>query len=443
MTTIDLAPFSPAGTAEYAEATASFQLAARVDPIGAFTARSVDDVIRAVATARRTGLPLRLTTTGHSMGRTTPPTDALLLRPLIDAPVRVDPATRTARVPAGKTWGEVLPEAVRHGLTALHGSSATVGVIGYLLGGGLSFYGRRFGLAANAVRSLTVVSAGGEVIEASATDHPELFWALRGGGGGFGVVVEAHIDLVDMHAILTGMAVWPEADAARLAPAWQTWARTAPPEITTSLRMLTLPPLPSIPPALAGRRVLVLDGAVAAVTEADLPAARRTLDDMLSPLAAIAEPLLNTWAPASPQALPLTHLDPPRPVPFRSGSALVHELDEAGWARALHTAPGLIAFEMRQLGGAFAHPPTGGGALDRFAAPLLYYAVGVAGDDTTRDLTAVRSALQPYLTGRTAPTYMNHYQDPTHPYGDETRTRVGRIRHTTDPTGMFAGDVVH
>ena len=276
MTSIDITPFSLPGTPDYAEATAAFQLAAPVDPIGAFTARSVDDVVRAVATARRANLPLRLSTTGHAMGRTGPLTDSLLLRPLIDAPVRVDPATRTARVPAGKTWGEVLPEAVEHGLTALHGSSSTVGVIGYLLGGGLSFYGRRFGLAANSVRSFTVVSADGDVVEASATHHSDLFWALRGGGGGFGVVVEAQIDLVPMHAVVTGMAMWNAADAVRLAPVWQSWARTAPPEITTSLRMLTLPPLPSIPPFLARKRVLALDGAVAAVTEADLPAAQRS-----------------------------------------------------------------------------------------------------------------------------------------------------------------------
>src|SRR5690348_2336420 len=101
-------PFSPPGTPAYAEAGASFQLAAPVDPAGAFTARSVDDVVRAVAAARRAGRPLRLNTTGHAMGRTAPLTDSLLLRPLIDAPVRVDPETRTARVPAGRTWGDIL-----------------------------------------------------------------------------------------------------------------------------------------------------------------------------------------------------------------------------------------------------------------------------------------------------------------------------------------------
>ena len=436
-----ISPFHPPGTPEYAEASASFQLAATVDPAGAFTARTVEDVVRAVAAARRTGGPLRVTTTGHAMGRTAPLTGSLLLRPLIDGPVRVDPDTRTARVPAGRTWGDVLPEVVRHGLTALHGSSSTVGVIGYLLGGGLSFYGRRFGLAANSVRSLTVVLADGEVVETSATHRPDLLWALRGGGGGIGVVVAAEIDLMPMHSVVTGMAVWDPADAPRLAPVWQAWARTAPPQITTSFRMLSLPPLPFLPPYLAGRRVLALDGAVVAPSAADGPAAQHIVDTMLSPLTALAQPVANTWAPAPPQALPLTHLDPPQPVPFRSDSALIHEIDESGWARILNAGPGLLALELRQLGGAFATPAAEGGALDRLTAPLLYYAVGLAGDDTVRDLKAVRSAVEPFLTGFTAPNFVEHFDQPQRTLDDHTRIRVERIRHGADPTGLFAGDI--
>ncbi|MFG1604849.1 FAD-binding protein [Actinoplanes sp. NPDC049265] len=437
----DIGPYHSPGSPEYAEATASFQLAVPVEPAGAVTARSVGEVVAAVAAARRAGRPVRVSTTGHAMGRAAPLTGALLLRPLIDAPVRVDPQARTARVPAGRTWGEVLPELVRHGLTAVHGSSPTVGVIGYLLGGGISFYGRRFGLAANSVRSLTVVLADGSVVEASATEQPELFWALRGGGGGFGVVVEAEITLVPMHRIMTGMAVWDAAEAHRLAPVWQEWTRTAPPEITTSLRILSLPPDPHLPPFLAGRRVLFLDGAVTATTEADLPAARRIVDGLLAPLTALAEPVADTWAPAPPEALPHTHMDPPQPVPFRSTSGLITELDAAGWAKVLDAGPHLLAIELRQLGGAFAEPGADGGALDRFAAPLMYYAVGVAGEDTARDVVAVRSAFEPYLTGLTAPNFVESYEQPQRTYADEVHARVERIRRDTDPTGLFAGDV--
>jgi FAD/FMN-containing dehydrogenase len=433
--TTDITPFSPPGTPAYAAAGASFQLAVPVDPAGAYTARSVDDVVAAVAAARRSGRPLRLTTTGHAMGRTGPLTDSLLLRPVLDEPVRVDPAARTARVPAGKTWGDVLPETTRYGLTALHGSSATVGVIGYLLGGGLGFYGRRFGLAANSLRSLTVVLADGEVVETSSTRRPDLFWALRGGGGGFGVVVAAEIDLIPMHRIVTGMAVWDAADAVRLAPVWQAWARTAPPEITTSFRMLSLPPLPFLPPYLAGKRVLALDGAAIG------PDAERIADELLSPLAALRPPVANTWAEADPLALAGVHLDPAEPVPFHSDSALLDEIGEADWARVLDAGPNLIALELRQLGGAFATGAANGGALDRFAAALHYYGVGLAGADTTQNLQAVRKALEPALTGFTAPNFVDDAGRPQRSYDDETRARVERVRRRVDPDGLFAGDV--
>jgi hypothetical protein len=106
MNSDDSSLFSPPGTPGYAETDSSFQLAAPVNPAGAFTARSIDDVVRAAA--RRAGRPL-LNTTGHAMGRTAALNGSLVLRPLIDAPVRADPETRTARVPAGKTQGDILP----------------------------------------------------------------------------------------------------------------------------------------------------------------------------------------------------------------------------------------------------------------------------------------------------------------------------------------------
>ncbi|GAB7051173.1 FAD-binding oxidoreductase [Catenuloplanes indicus] len=436
----DLTPFSPPGTDEYAAACAAFQLAAPVDPAGAFTARSVGDVVRAVATARRAGLPLRVHTTGHGMGRAAPVAGALLLRPLIDAPVRVDPVARTARIPAGKRWSDVLPAAVAHGLTAAHGSSATVGAVGYLLNGGISFYGRRFGVAANLVRSITLVTAAGEVVVASAAAHPDLFWALRGGGGGFGVVVEVEVALVPMHRVVTGMAVWDAAGAATAGPAWQRWAETAPREVTTSLRLLNVPPLPTVPPALAGRRILVLDGAVAAETPADVERAEKVTAEML---AALPEPEFSTWAPAGPETLPLTHMDPAEPIPFRSDTLLLRSLPEAGWAALLDAAgrSELLSVELRQLGGAFAEPAPDGGAFQRVGAPLLYWACGLPGERTEADLAAVRAALAPYATGFTAPTFADHFGQPQRTYDEAARARVERVRRDVDPGGLFAGDV--
>ncbi|MFI5843790.1 FAD-binding oxidoreductase [Catenuloplanes sp. NPDC051500] len=437
-------PFLPPGTPGYAEACASFQLAAAVEPAGAFTARTVADVVRAVGVAREHGMPLRVHTTGHAMGRTAPVAGPqLLVRPLIDEPVRVDPIARTAVVPAGKRWADVLPEANRHGLTAVHGSSATVGVVGYLLGGGISFYGRLHGVAANTVRAITLVRADGTVVTVSPDADPELFWALRGGGGGFGVVVAVEIDLVPMHRVITGMAVWDAADAARIAPAWQSWAEHAPEAITTSLRLLNVPPMEHIPALLRGRRILAIDGAAAAPTEADLPDAQRTVAGLLDPLTALAEPILNTWGPAEPGLLPLTHMDPADPLPFASDTGLTGTFTAEDWPGLLAAAGSaqLLAVELRQLGGAFARPGARDGAFGHTGAPLLYWSCGLPGEDTIKDLQRVRDAIGPRFTGYTAPTFVDHVAQQQRTFGADTVARVAAVRSRVDPDGLFAADV--
>jgi hypothetical protein len=134
-------------------------------------------------------------------------------------------------------------------------------------------------------------------------------------------------------------------------------------------------------------------------------------------------------------------MDPLQPVAFHSDSALIHEIGEDDWAQILDAGPNLLALELRQLGGAFAAAPANGGALDRFTAPLLYYGVGPAGEEITRDLKAVRSALEPSLTGFTAPNFVDHLEQPQRTHDDETHARVDRVRRAVDPTSLFGGDV--
>ena len=162
---------------------------------------------------------------------------------------------------------------------------------------------------------------------------------------------------------------------------------------------------------------------------------------MLAPLIALARPVADTWAVAGPEALPLTHLDPAQPVAFGSDSALITELDPDGWAAVPAAGPSLLMVEVRQLGGAFATPAPTGGVLDHFAAPLLYHGVGAAGAQTTKDLEAVRAAVAPYLTGFTAPNFVDHVDQPQRTHDDHTRVRVEQVRLAADPAGLFAGDI--
>ncbi|MFC7613511.1 FAD-binding protein [Actinokineospora soli] len=125
-------------------------------------------------------------------------------------------------------WKDVVAATAPHGLVPPHGSAGTVGVVGYLLRGGISFYGRKVGLAANSLRAVELVTADGELRRVDADNDPELFWAVRGGGGGFGVVTAVEVALFPAATVHTGAAFWPAEHGPALVAAWQDWCRQAP-----------------------------------------------------------------------------------------------------------------------------------------------------------------------------------------------------------------------
>ncbi len=440
------------GDAVYAEATATFNLAARVRPAAATVARSTDEVVDAVRQARSLGMPVRVAATGHGATAKSPLDDALLIRTEIGGGVRVDRGARTAVVPAGATWAAVVAAASGHGLAAVHGSAGSVGAVGYLLRGGISFYGRRFGLGANSLRSVTVVLADGEIRVASAEHDPELFWAVRGGGGGFGVVTEVEVDLHPMAAIVTGATVWGVDAAQAIASRWARWTQDAPPEVSTSLRLMDLQPAPGIPSLLTAGRIVVLDGAVAAET----PAARARAEDvaagLLAPLRAVAEPIMDTWHTTdTPVELLQTHMDPPAPLPYLGSHLLLDDLGDEGVASFVAAAgPGtdrpLMIAELRQLGGALAVPARPGGAFDRTAAAFAHIGIGAVRSpggarSVQDDLDRVSAALDPWNTGMTVPSVVENHAAAQRTYDDRTARDVDVVRRRVDPEGVFRGDV--
>ena len=155
--------------------------------------RDRSDVQAAIRTARDGDLPFAVQSTGH--GAVPRPTAGCCSRRLRWTASPIDPERRVARVAAGTTWDAVIAAAAPHGLAPLSGSSPTVGVVGYTLGGGTGWLSRKYGYAADSVLRAAVVTADGELVTASADEHPDLFWALRGGGGNFGVVTELEFRL--------------------------------------------------------------------------------------------------------------------------------------------------------------------------------------------------------------------------------------------------------
>ncbi|GAB2893805.1 FAD-binding oxidoreductase [Streptomyces deserti] len=440
-----------AGEAPFAAATAVFNLAAPVRPAAAVTVRTVEEVRRAVRHAVSERLWIRPLTSGHASSSARPMDDSLLVRTEPAGPVEIDAASRTARIPAGTRWGAVVEAAAAHGLAAAHGTSATVGVVGYLLRGGVSVYGRHTGLAVNTVRAVELVTADGELHCADAATDPELFWALRGGGGGFGVVTAVEIGLFPADRVITGAAFWPAAHGPELFSRWIRWTRNAPSTVTTALRVMNLPDVPGIPPELTGGPVVCLTGTVLARTEHDAVTAERRAEELLGPLRSVAEPLLDTWSAAAPPAVVGSHMDPTDPVPVAGDHLLLSQLGEDGidvFLRLLGEGSGspLVNAELRQLGGALAAHHPDGGALTRLDAAFAFTAGGLVTDPAAESAirahcAKVRSGLAPWDTGWTAPTLVEHLDQPQRHLSPDTVARVDRVRRRIDPSGIFRHDI--
>ncbi|GAA3193248.1 FAD-binding oxidoreductase [Dactylosporangium siamense] len=396
-------------------------------------AAEVAAVVRAAAGA---GLRVAAQGTGHNAGPLGPLDDVVLLR--TSAMTGVTVTGRTARVEAGALWIDVVEQATPHGLAALHGSSPDVGVVGYSLGGGMGWYSRALGLQANALTAAELVTADGTLVRVDADHEPELFWALRGGGGNFGVVTAVEFDLFPIRTAYAGLLAWDWQEAARVLPAWLDWAATAPDEVTTALRLLQLPPLPQLPPALQGRQLLVVDGAVLGGS------------DVLAPLRAL-RPFLDTFADVPAASLIRLHLDPEGPTPTVSRTALLGDLSGAA-VDALLAAAGpdsgtslLVPAELRQLGGALGRPAPGGGALSSVDGAFALFSCGIAatpemGRAAAADAGRVVSALAPWATGS---QYLNFAEVPVAAetaFEPATLRRLRAVRAGVDPSGLFVAN---
>ncbi|GAA3937060.1 FAD-dependent oxidoreductase [Microbacterium soli] len=345
------------GDPGYEQARTPWNLAAVQHPVAVAEPTTVADAARIVTAVTAAGFRIAPQASGHGAMPLAERgvADAVLLRLHRLTGVEIDPRRRTARVRGGTVWREVIDAASEHGLAALHGSAADVSVSGYVLGGGLSFYARQHGLAAHHVRAFEVITATGELVRATAQSHPDLFWALRGGCGGLGAVVEIEMDLLPVPEVQAGFLLWDMSRASAVLPVWRDWTRGLDPCATTSLRLMHFPPIPDLPPFLSGRSVLIIDGAILADDA-------RTAE-LLRPLREL-QPELDTFARMPAAGLAEVHMDPPEPAPAVGDHAMLGALDDEALAALLSVAgqeAGDVPMfaELRHLGGALAEPRHG------------------------------------------------------------------------------------
>ncbi len=233
------------GQPEYEQARKGFVLTVDQHPALILVASDSQDIQAGLEFARRHGLGVAVQSTGH--GTVRPAEGALLILTRELDEVRIDAQAQTAWVGAGARWGSVLEKAQAVGLAPLLGSSPGVGVVGYTLGGGMGWLARKYGLAVDSVNHFELISADGRTLRASTEENADLFWALRGGGGNFGVVTGMEIRLYPVTQVYGGNLFYPAEDAREVFARYREWVKTLPEEMTSAIVLMNFPPLPVVP----------------------------------------------------------------------------------------------------------------------------------------------------------------------------------------------------
>ena len=394
-------PLALPGDDAYARLATPWNLAVTSTPAAVVEARGVEDVVEAVRFAAGTGLPAAVQATGHGIAGNLD--GALLIHTgrLDECVVHPD---GWARVGAGVRWQRVLEAAAPYGLAGLAGSAPHVGVVGYTTGGGLGPVSRTFGYASDLVRAAEVVTGDGELLRV--TPGHELFAAVRGGKGAVGIVTALEFDLFEQREIYGGALWFDGAAAADLLGAWRGWADSLPEQATTSIALMQLPPLPAVPPPLAGRLTVAVRFAWTG------PAADG--EELLRPLRTVADPIADTVTTLPYAGIGAVHSDPVDPMPAHDETDVLHSLPAEAVEALLGVAgPGSgspqTIVELRQLSGALARPPAHPDVLCQreggYNLAMIGAMVPPVADVVPAHAAAVRAALAPWSTGGAQPNF--------------------------------------
>jgi FAD/FMN-containing dehydrogenase len=426
------------GDPDWDRARQAWSLTADQNPLAVVFAGSADDVAAVVGYARRRGLRVTTQGTGHFAATIDSFDDTILIRTSRMRGLEIDPETRTARAEAGVLWEEVSLAAAEHGLAGLAGSSPDVGVVGYTLGGGIGWLARRYGLAANSVTAVELVTADGKLVRADRDNEPELYWAIRGGGGSFGVVTSIEFTLYPVPEVYAGVLFFPVERGSEVLKAWREWLEDTPDELTSVGRLMSFPPIPMVPEPLRGQSFVLVEATYIG-DEAGGAA-------LIQPLRELG-PAMDTFAVIPVEELRHLHMDPPEPVPDAGDGMNLVDLTPESIEVLVRTAGAgsgspLLSVELRQLGGVLAEPSPEHGAVGTLDAGFAMFAVGLAPDPETKEAmdahaAAVKAALAPWAGGRGYFNFANRPQDGESLYPAETYRRLAKIKAAVDPEELF------
>jgi FAD/FMN-containing dehydrogenase len=409
----------------------------RLDPRPALIveAANASDVRTALRFAREHDLPFAVQSTGH--GVVNVPDGGLLLKTNAMSSVAVDAGRRVARVGGGALWSDVIAAAAPHGLAPLSGSSPTVGVTGYTLGGGTGWLSRRYGFAADRLLRAELVTADGEQVTASRAENPDLFWALRGGGGNFGVVTALEFELLPVASAYAGAAMFDAGRAAHAISVYREWALDEPDESNTALVLAQLPPLPDLPEPVRGKRVLMLRAFYAGPAE--------EAERVLAPLfEAAGTPLLNGMRDTSfPDAAAM--MPPPPPAISEMHIELLREIPDAVIDAAVEGHEAVMGIELRHWGGEMARPGEDAGPIGHRHVPFSVVAGGQAAtpEDAERMMAGVKAVADKLAPHSTGGSFINFLSDPARTadaYTEGDYQRLREVKAAYDPDNVFAAN---
>jgi hypothetical protein len=428
------------GDAGLEQETAAFNAAMVHRPAVTAGATSAEDVAAAVRWAATRKLPVAVQATGH--GARSGVRDALLVCTHRMNDVTIDAAAGTARVGAGTPVRRILDAAAPYGLAPVSGSYSGVGMVGYTTGGGLALMGRTFGFGADHVRSFEMVTPDGQIRQVDAGGEPDLFWAVRGGKSSFGIVTSMTIDLVPLRSIFGGAVYYPGESAAAVLHAFREWAPALPDQANTSVALLRLPPIPDVPPPLAGRFTVGLRFAYAG----DPGEGER----LLAPMRQVAPAIIDTVGEMAYTRCDEVHSDPTHPLPFFEKGGLLGDLPGAAVDRLLEVAgPGaqmpLLLIEVRLLGGALGRQPREPNAASGREGAYSLFTVGVLMPEIAAIVPEVSAALframAPWTTGGAALNLMGQAtpEELAAAWPAATYQRLQAIKRRVDPDNLFRG----
>jgi FAD binding domain len=430
------------GDPQWDEARAAFNLLLDQHPAAVAFPADADDVVAAVAYARDAGLRVAPQATAHNQGPLGRMEDTLLVNVSALQEVRVDPGAQRVRVGAGVKWDRVVPRLSAHGLASLHGSSPDVGIAGYSLGGGMGWLARKYGLQSNAVTALELVTADGSLVRADEHNHPDLFWALRGGGGNFGVVTAIEFAVHPLDDLYAGAMFFPYEQGSEVLHAWTALLPTLPDELMSWASLMHFPPVPDVPAFARGRSF--------AVVMAAFLGGEAEGRELLAPLRELG-PERDTFAMVPPVVLSDLAMDPLDPVPFHLTHQLIDELPAATIDELMaKVGPGsdrgqaVTILQLRHMGGALARETPGAGARATLPGEICIMGLGAVFDESS-DL-AVREALadidatvQPHRAGE----YSNFVELPADAssfFEPSVWERLRDVKRDYDPADLFVGN---